>query len=349
MARRGRSKPGSSTNLFPSQARHRYCASSVLRAAGKQANAMTVTCPICQPSFIPADRLSLYLPRVWGPSAGPSRKVRMFRRVIQDQAAYCAGADPRALRRALLPGLVLMDAVTATTASCARPHGIGSQLRRSHHPTRQSTHVARDDPSRRASSSKHGRSACQARLRTRHVRGLHQLEAAIALCPCARLRAAPIRGEARFSEERFLIEMAQGEANPTTYWLTTFDPNSRSAVPLDLANCAGVSARFTASQAEIAWGGGGGREKVGEKEEKDTTTKEVGKKKRGGKEKKKGEKRKKDRERKKKKRKKRKRKKKKKKEKEEREREKKRVDIMRAASGRVFPITRHASSQPTVS
>src|SRR5258708_6728633 len=33
-----------------------------------------------------------------------------------------------------------------------------------------------------------------------------------------RVRAAPIRGEARFAEETLLIEWPEGEAKPTKYW-----------------------------------------------------------------------------------------------------------------------------------
>src|SRR5260370_12094580 len=40
-----------------------------------------------------------------------------------------------------------------------------------------------------------------------------------------RVRAAPIRGEARFAKETLLIEWPKGEGKPTKYWLTTVDPN----------------------------------------------------------------------------------------------------------------------------
>src|SRR5258707_1979012 len=50
-----------------------------------------------------------------------------------------------------------------------------------------------------------------------------------------RVRAAPIRGEARFAEETLLIEWPKGEAKPTKYWLTTVDPNMSLRRLVDLA------------------------------------------------------------------------------------------------------------------
>src|SRR6202007_77353 len=38
-----------------------------------------------------------------------------------------------------------------------------------------------------------------------------------------RVRAAPIRGEARFAEETLLIEWPKDEAAPTKFWLATVD------------------------------------------------------------------------------------------------------------------------------
>ena len=51
----------------------------------------------------------------------------------------------------------------------------------------------------------------------------------------ARVRAAPIRGEARFAEETLLIEWPKGEDAPTKYWLTTVDPDMPLRRLVDLA------------------------------------------------------------------------------------------------------------------
>src|SRR5258706_8911812 len=56
-----------------------------------------------------------------------------------------------------------------------------------------------------------------------------------------RVRAAPIRGEARFAEETLLIEWPKGEAAPTKFWLTTIDPDMPLRRLVDLASCAGAS------------------------------------------------------------------------------------------------------------
>jgi hypothetical protein len=50
-----------------------------------------------------------------------------------------------------------------------------------------------------------------------------------------RVRAAPIRGEARFAEETLLIEWPKGEDAPTKYWLTTIDPDMPLRRLVDLA------------------------------------------------------------------------------------------------------------------
>jgi SRSO17 transposase len=50
-----------------------------------------------------------------------------------------------------------------------------------------------------------------------------------------RVRAAPIRGEARFAEETLLIEWPKGEDKPTKYWLATVDPDMPLRRLVDLA------------------------------------------------------------------------------------------------------------------
>src|SRR5260221_1150738 len=51
----------------------------------------------------------------------------------------------------------------------------------------------------------------------------------------ARVRVAPIRGEARFTEETLLIEWPKGEAAPTKFWLATVDRNMSFRGLVDLA------------------------------------------------------------------------------------------------------------------
>jgi hypothetical protein len=50
-----------------------------------------------------------------------------------------------------------------------------------------------------------------------------------------RVRASPIRGEARFAEETLLIEWPKGEAAPTKFWLTTVAPDMPLRRLVDLA------------------------------------------------------------------------------------------------------------------
>ena len=50
-----------------------------------------------------------------------------------------------------------------------------------------------------------------------------------------RVRAAPIRGEARFAEEMLLIEWPKGEDAPTKYWLATVNPDMPLRRLVDLA------------------------------------------------------------------------------------------------------------------
>jgi SRSO17 transposase len=50
-----------------------------------------------------------------------------------------------------------------------------------------------------------------------------------------RVRAAPIRGEARFDEETLLIEWPEGEAKPIKYWLATVDRKMSFRGLVDLA------------------------------------------------------------------------------------------------------------------
>jgi SRSO17 transposase len=53
--------------------------------------------------------------------------------------------------------------------------------------------------------------------------------------PRVRVRAAPIRGEARFAEETRLIEWPKGEAASAKYWLATVDPDLLLHRLVDLA------------------------------------------------------------------------------------------------------------------
>ena len=50
-----------------------------------------------------------------------------------------------------------------------------------------------------------------------------------------RVRAAPIRGEARFAEETLLIEWPKDEAAPTKFWLATLDRNMSFRDLIDIA------------------------------------------------------------------------------------------------------------------
>jgi SRSO17 transposase len=52
---------------------------------------------------------------------------------------------------------------------------------------------------------------------------------------CVRVRAAPIRGEARFAEETLLIEWPKDEAAPTKFWLATVDHDMPFRDLVDLA------------------------------------------------------------------------------------------------------------------
>jgi len=172
-----------------------------------------------------ADRLSAVSAAGVDDDAAVAKGACSGRDQVQDQAADCAGADPRGSEGGRCSGVVLMDASYGNNSKLRQDSRDWAQLRRSHHTDRQSTPGARGRSEARASASKHWRSACPSapgapstwregtnvKLRSRFAR--------------VRVRAAPIRGEARFAEETLLIEWPKGEAKPPN---TGSQPSTRT-------------------------------------------------------------------------------------------------------------------------
>src|SRR5229473_3084551 len=112
--------------------------------------------------------------------------------------------------------------VMGPTAPCAKPsRGWGCAMWQPSCRPLKCARCARMIRSLRASASKHWREGTNEKLRSRFAR--------------VRVRAAPIRGEARFAEETLLIEWPKDEAAPTKFWLTTVDRSMSFRGLVDIA------------------------------------------------------------------------------------------------------------------
>jgi SRSO17 transposase len=211
---------------------HQYCGQ-----LGKQANCqVAVTLSIANHHASLPIAYRLYLPREWADDAARRKKAHVPAAIRFKTKPQIALEQIRAaLLAGIAPGVVLMDA----------GYGNNSMLRQaitglglSYVAAIQSTTKVRpacDDPKpprvsvealalslpKRAWRTVAWREGTNVKLRSRFAR--------------VRVRAAPIRGEARFAEETLLIEWPKGEDKPTKYWLTTVDPDMPLRRLVDLA------------------------------------------------------------------------------------------------------------------
>jgi len=208
-----------------SQARPAFGRCGIISIAGSSAKAGQLPSDgdACRsPTIMPACRspYRLYLPAGVDRRLRPrSRKRRHVPAAIrfQDQAADCAGADPRGSEgRAVAPGVVLMDASYGNNSKLAPGTltGLGLSYVAAIIPTVQSTPGWREDDPKaapRVSVEALALSLPKRAWRTVTWREGNQREAAIALCPCGACALAPIRGEGHgFAEEDAAHRMAQG-------------------------------------------------------------------------------------------------------------------------------------------
>jgi len=149
--------------------------SSVCGQLGKQAQ-LQVTVTLSIATIMPACRSPIgCICAVWTDDAARREKALFRPRSGQDQAADCAGADPRGSEAAFAPGVVLMDASYGNNSKLPPgPHGWGSATSQPSY-DRQSTPGARGDPKPpRVSVEALALSLPKARLAHRHVAGRHQ-------------------------------------------------------------------------------------------------------------------------------------------------------------------------------
>ncbi len=224
---------------FPKQGRHsvgvhhQYCGQ-----LGKQANCqVTVTLSIANHHASLPIAYRLYLPRVWTDDAARREKAHVPAAIRFKTKPQIALEQIRAaLKAGVAPGVVLMDASYGNNSKLRQDlTGLGLSYVAAIIPTVKVRPVREDDPKpprvsvealalslpKRAWRTVTWREGTNVKLRSRFAR--------------VRVRAAPIRGEARFAEETLLIEWPKGEAKPTKYWLTTVDPNMSLRRLVDLA------------------------------------------------------------------------------------------------------------------
>ena len=211
---------------------HQYCGQ-----LGKQANCqVAVTLSIANHHASLPIAYRLYLPREWADDAARRKKAHVPAAIRFKTKPQIALEQIRAaLLAGIAPGVVLMDAGYGNS-SILRQALTGLGL--SYVAAIQSTTKVRpvcDDPKpprvsvealalslpKRAWRTVAWREGTNVKLRSRFAR--------------VRVRAAPIRGEARFAEETLLIEWPKGEDKPTKYWLATVDPDMPLRRLVDLA------------------------------------------------------------------------------------------------------------------
>ena len=224
---------------FPKQGRHsvgvhhQYCGQ-----LGKQANCqVTVTLSIANHHASLPIAYRLYLPRAWIDDP-PRREQAHVPAAIRFKTKPQIALEQ--LRAALLagvaPGVVLMDAGYGNNSIMRRAiTALGLSYVAAIMSTVKVRPVCEDDPKpprvsvealalslpKRSWRTVTWREGTNKKLRSRFAR--------------VRVRAAPIRGEARFAEETLLIEWPKDEAAPTKFWLATVDRNMSFRGLVDLA------------------------------------------------------------------------------------------------------------------
>ena len=212
---------------------HQYCGQ-----LGKQANcqvAVTLSIANHQGSLPIAYRL--YLPRAWTDDRSRRAKAHVPRSIRFKTKPQIALEQIRAAVAAkVAPGIVLMDAsygansglrwaITGLGLSyvAAIISTVKVRLVREGHlkPKRISVEALARSLPKHAWRTITWREGSNARLRSRFAR--------------VRVRAAPIRSEARFAEETLLIEWPKDEAAPTKFWLATVEHDMPFRDLVDLA------------------------------------------------------------------------------------------------------------------
>jgi SRSO17 transposase len=212
---------------------HQYCGQ-----LGKQANCqVAVTLSIANHHASLPIAYRLYLPREWSDDPVRRKKARVPASITFKTKPQIALEQIRAaLKAGIAPGVVLMDASYGNNSKLRQDlTGLGLSYVAAILLTTKVRPVRQDDPKpprinvkelalslpKRAWRTVAWREGTNVKLRSRFAR--------------VRVRAAPIRGEARFAEETLLIEWPKGEAAPTKYWLATVDPDMPLRCLIDLA------------------------------------------------------------------------------------------------------------------
>ena len=212
---------------------HQYCGQ-----LGKQANCqVAVTLSIANHHASLPIAYRLYLPREWSDDAARRKKAHVPASITFKTKPQIALEQVRAAVKAgVAPGVVLMDASYGNNSKLRQDlTGLGLSYVAAIMPTTKVRPVCEEDPKpprvsveelaltlpKRAWRTVAWREGTNVKLRSRFAR--------------VRVRAAPIRGEARFAEETLLIQWPKGEDAPTKYWLTTVDPHMSLRRLVDLA------------------------------------------------------------------------------------------------------------------
>jgi SRSO17 transposase len=212
---------------------HQYCGQ-----LGKQANCqVAVTLSIANHHASLPIAYRLYLPREWSDDAARRKKAHVPASITFKTKPQIALEQIRAaLKVGVAPGVVLMDASYGNNSKLRQDlTGLELSYVVAIMPTTKVRPVCEDDPKpprvsvkelalslpKRAWRTVAWREGTNVKLRSRFAR--------------VQVRAAPIRGEARFAEETLLIEWPKGEDAPTKYWLTTVDPDMPLRRLVDLA------------------------------------------------------------------------------------------------------------------
>jgi SRSO17 transposase len=224
---------------FPKKGRHsvgvhhQYCGQ-----LGKQANCqVAVTLSIANHHGSLPIAYRLYLPRAWTGDRARRAEAHVPRSIRFKTKPQLALEQIRAAVTAKVArGAVLMDASYGTNSGLRRAiTGLGlgyvaaiistikvRAVREGHpKPKRVSVEALARSLPKNAWSTITWRDGSNAKLRSCFAR--------------IRVRAAPIRGEARFAEETLLIEWPKDEAAPTKFWLTTVDHDMPFRDLVDLA------------------------------------------------------------------------------------------------------------------
>jgi SRSO17 transposase len=212
---------------------HQYCGQ-----LGKQANCqVAVTLSIANHHASLPIAYRLYLPRSWSDDAVRREEAHVPAAITFKTKPQIALEQIRAaLLAGVAPGVVLMDAGYGNNGILRQAlTGLGLSYVAAIMATTKVRYVRKDDPEPpRVSVEVLARSLPKHAWRTITWReGTNEkLQSRFAR---VRVRAAPIRGEARFGEETLLIDWPESEAKPTKFWLATVDRKMSFRRLVDLA------------------------------------------------------------------------------------------------------------------